>query len=808
MGRIDGNRCPDPARQAGGADAEPTAGDAASSGDRDVAPGGADRPPSTRVAVVAGVAGLLMVVAGLAAAGPDAGAFMVALMLGSSLVGAAIAIAAAPSTGWLSSLQARVLLAARSRNEKRLESLSDLEWQIVDQVARYRDLLDEIDAAVCRRDAAGRITFVNRSFCQLFGVESARVLGTTFDPVRASLGPTPLPPLGQPCRTVCEVSTASGPRWLSIAEHQVPPAAGAQGVEWQLVGRDVTEEVARDREVGRAKALAEEASRAKSRFLAAVSHEIRTPMNGIIGMAGLLGETHLTAEQQTYTRTISQSARSLLQLIDDVLDFSRLEARRLTVERAPFELEQLVQDVVELLAPRAFEKDLELVWSIDRSLPREFLGDGARVRQILLNLLGNAIKFTDRGGVWVTVGPRAGRETAARPGETGVLAIDVRDTGIGLAPEALQRIFGEFEQFGAGAEHRGGTGLGLAISQALARAMGGDISVVSQPRRGSVFTLELPLVAVDQPPNPDVAREAAAAMPGVLLMFDGLIERRGLAAQLAAAGAGVREADTMEGPSILRSARAAGKPFDIVLVDAMDGTAELDGLLAGTATRGIVVMSPGARPDLKAHRDVGFTEFLVRPVRPRSLEARLRSAGPFDDSVDPHDCGALPAREEPKSVAAVVAPRSPLRVMIVEDNAVNALLTQRTLERMGCEIVTARDGEAAVTYMRRMYAGQCEPVDVILMDMHMPRLSGIEATARIRELTGVTGVQGPCGRPVIIAVTASAFEEDRRRCLAAGMDDYLAKPFGPAELERCIGRWTTATQVEASASGPAAPGGM
>ena len=295
-------------------------------------------------------------------------------------------------------------------------------------------------------------------------------------------------------RLVQHAVTAMGPRWIEWEEQLVAAPHGG-GLEVQSVGRDITEQRRVDMQLAEARDQAESANRAKGRFLAAMSHEIRTPMNGILGMASLLLETPQTPEQSTYAQAIDQSARTLLALIDEILDFSKIEAGKLELTEEPFALEACVQGAVELLAPRAHAKGLEMAWSVSPQLPRLVFGDEARVRQILLNLLSNAVKFTDAGGVSVEVGPSA--EPCIEPGCVGI-EITVEDTGIGLSPDDMRRLFTEFEQADAAVRRRdGGTGLGLAISMQLARAMRGDIRVASTLGKGSTFKAGLVLQPVE-----------------------------------------------------------------------------------------------------------------------------------------------------------------------------------------------------------------------------------------------------------------------------------------------------------------------
>jgi len=713
-------------------------------------------------------------------------------------------------------------LAVGKRLERGVEALQDLNWEIRDKGARYRDLLDSQADVLLRRDEDGRLTYVNRAFSRVFGIKGSAALGQAFLPrVLSGDRPAPLAPGGalRRQRYVQEIETARGARWFEWEEHAVS-AADVGVVEVQCRGRDITESLRAEVELKQARAQAEAANRAKSRFLAAMSHEIRTPMNGILGMTTLLADTQLLPDQRTYAEAIEGSARALLALIDEILDLSKIEADKLTLNCAPLALEECVQRVVELLAPKAREKGIDIACSIDPALPRLLLGDEVRVRQIVINLVDNAIKFTDSGGVLITVGCAEAHTPPAA--NAPAVAIAVRDTGIGIAAESLPALFAEFAQVDAAVRRRqSGTGLGLAISRRLTRAMGGDILVETAPGRGSTFTALIHLrpfdVSAPSPSDPedhalrskaedhalrskaeDHALRSKAEGPAVhrvLLALDRPPERCALRLALEGAGIAVEEGTTA-GTAADAAARTRA-PFTTIVVDGACGSGVAAQLLHDVAAAsapllGIVVLDAAAKAEFAQFRDAGFYAYALRPIRPRTILALLAGRRLGKHAAD---------REPPGRRFSLRASRtSPLSVLLVEDNDVNALLARHLLEKAGCGVRMCVNGREAVDAVGRALSGAEPGYDLILMDARMPVLDGLEATRQIKELYAVHRDRAvPC--PPIIAVTASAFDDDRRDCLAAGMDDYLAKPFDAEVLLRVIDRWCGAKGSDASPQG-------
>jgi PAS domain S-box-containing protein len=676
------------------------------------------------------------------------------------------------------------------RLDSSLESLKDLQWEVREREARYRDLLDHQGDVIVRHDADGRLSFVNDAFCKTFAMERDAALGQVFHLPVLGDDPNeiPSPEHGEERRSrVVELSTTAGPRWFVWEDFTI---AGPEGVvsEIQSVGRDITEQRAAELALAEARDQAMTSSHAKSRFLASMSHEIRTPMNGILGMTGLLLDTQLSPEQRTYARAISTSATTLLSLIDEVLDFSKIEAGKIELRVAPFDIADAAQGVVELLAPRGRDKGLEIGWYAAPDLPKTVVGDEMRVRQILMNLMGNAIKFTDHGGVALTLG----LAPSTTQDDDIVLRFVVRDTGQGVAPAALERIFAEFEQGEQGpARRHGGTGLGLAISKRLVDEMGGRIEVTSIPGAGATFIFDLPFAT-----PADVARLGDAwprppESDRVLLILEGAIEAALVGDLLVAMGASVARVRAKDAERVASSAADKGIPFNALLTDKANveaGAARLLPLLdggAGCSPRAVVAIDPSERGDIPNFRAHGFNGYLVRPVRPVSALTQLfGEPGEVPGSLS-EAAPQLPPPVQPGAADAAAG----LSVLLAEDNDINALLAGTVLEKSGARVVRARDAAEAIARAGDALAdSEAGGFDLVLMDIHMPDMDGVEAARRIRALYPKEAEAGS-GRPPIVALTANAFAEDRASYLAAGLDDYLAKPFEKKDLADLLSRW-------------------
>jgi len=650
------------------------------------------------------------------------------------------------------------------RLKQRCEELEDRAWELRESDERNASILSALGDIVVRRDGEGAVVYANPAASNAFGADNAPVIGA----------PLRLPVIGAGDKSPEKTSehgiafgdlhlrTVDGPRWFSRLDVSVRDTVSDLPLT-QTVLRDVTERRLIEEELLAARQSAESSNEAKSRFLATVSHEIRTPLNGILGMSALLRDTRLTREQTAYIEALETSGEILLMLIDEVLDFSKVEAGKLEIQAAPVRLAPLVESVVELLAPKAQAKGLEIGARFHPGLPETVTLDASRVRQILFNLAGNGIKFTDEGGVAIRIDGRR------NPDGGSFIEFSVRDTGIGFDRAEADRLFREFEQVDHGPARKfGGTGLGLAIAQRLARLMGGSIEAVSEKSKGAEFKVVLPV------PEEFVFADTAAASPAagksVVIVSAGGLESALLRERLEFEGAGVTL--RMPGAADLAEHMAAA---DLVMIDnsavADSGGWLVSARLAGCQAPAVVMITPPERDRLDRLREAGFAAYLIRPVRNETLAqviGGLLADVPGDRGTQDRplwEAGAVPHTND-LEVLRGRAPARPLRLLVAEDNDINRLLSEALLRKLGHEPTVVTDGEKAVE------AAAMTDYDAILMDLHMPGLDGISAIRKIREHE--TRHSKP---PVpILMVTADVMRDAREKAAREGAAGYLTKP--------------------------------
>ncbi len=662
--------------------------------------------------------------------------------------------------------------------EKASESLKETE-------AKFQAILDNTSAIVYMKDATGRYMLVNRRFELLFKKTREEAVGKTdhelFPPecaVEFRENDRRVLAAGQPIEVEEPVPHDDGMHTYNSNKFSLYDRNG-----WAYAVGGVSTDVTA---LKKAEAAAESANRAKSAFVANMSHEIRTPMNGIIGMTELLLDTPLTSDQREFLMMVNESADALLSLINDVLDFSKVEADKLDLETIPFELGEVLGDAVKLLALRADKKGLELAWRMVPDVPQVVIGDPARLRQIVINLIGNAIKFTERGEVILRVqhaegdqmldskSAPAGTAHPAGAVDSVKLHFSIIDTGIGIPLEKQKAVFEPFEQADSSTTRKhGGTGLGLTISMKLVELMGGRIWLESQPGKGTTFHFTARFGLPQQAPAGEEPWKDLRDLQ-VLAVDDNATHRSILAEVLHSWGVRAEAVpDATLAMQTLHAAATSNRPFQLVLCDGnmpqRDGFWLAEQIRNDPALKGttiIMMLNPSRRPDESDRcKNLGIHTWLSKPIKPSELlDAMMATVGPFVDGK-PSDGGAEDSG----------APIRPLEILLAEDSPVNQRVATVMLTKWGHRVSVAGNGRQAIA------AVNAQPFDLVLMDVQMPEMDGLEATQAIRQQEITTGKHIP-----IIALTAHAMKGDRDRCLEMGMDSYVTKPIRSKELSRVI----------------------
>lgn len=695
--------------------------------------------------------------------------------------------------------------AVRVQAEADANSAREVAERALREVETQKVAMD-LHAIVSVTDPAGNLLYANDQFCRVSGYRWDELRGKNHRIINSSQHSREFWAAfwGKISRgdtwegEICNRSKNGSLYWLKTTV--VPFRDGKGAIEkYVAIRTDITDQKRREEELVRMREAAEAATRAKSNFLATMSHEIRTPMNGVLGFANLLQETSLNETQRGYLDVLLTSGRGLLTVINDILDYSKIEAGKLEIKSVEFDLEQAVGESVELMAARAEDKKLALVLDYPTELPRLVHGDPARVRQILLNLIGNAVKFTQQGHIHVTVSamPAAEGQTSSSG-----IRIEITDTGIGIARETQTSLFEKFMQGdGSSSRRYGGTGLGLAISRHLVNLMGGQIGMKSELGKGSSFWLSLPAAVVTSSPR-DAFKGAAWKEARVLVVSDTEGERRVMASHLSSWGVSTTSVTGgSEALAELQQAQEDGKPFHILFVS--KDLPSLDGERLGKTIRElsnhdtvalVLMTSYSKRGESKDCTAQGFCAYLVAPL---IRDAALRQV--MDVAWRDHEsrCGGgeglrlRPVEGSAPEVPSVVldAPRdtggqegNAVQILLVEDTVINQKLATKFLEKLGCKVDLAIHGREAVEKTQR------NAYDLIFMDCHMPEMDGFEATRLIR---GHESAEGGGRHVPIVALTAGAMLVERDACFSSGMDGFVTKPFSSKDLKEALDQWCT-----------------
>ena len=644
-----------------------------------------------------------------------------------------------------------------------LEALRDQTWELHESEERYRSLVDAQGDLMVHRDGSGKISYMNSAFSEIFGIannNTSKTQTATFQPTFLEDIRLANLPQGGVAREVL-IKTELGERWYAWLDLPVRDEnSGDRSV--RTVARDITEQKAIEQELRESRERAEAASTAKSRFLANVSHEMRTPLNGILGMSGLLSDTKLTPEQSNYVEAVHNSGQALLTLIEDILDMTLIEAGRLSLKTGEVHPLRLVEDICELLASRAHNKNISISSFVDPSVPASIETDPGRLRQVLINLVGNALKFTENGGVHVHVSMPKGGGDKLPKGITNII-FEVIDTGCGISKKDQRAIFEEFAQAdSANTRAHGGAGLGLAISQRIVREMGGHIDLESTLDKGSTFRFQIVAKIAD---NSNSNADTNLVKGKSFMSLGGSeFERESITGYLASYGGAEKLHEIEElalNPQLL----------DVLLVDeSMSKQAEP--LLKELSNRkrkklqSIIMLEPENRGKLESYLRSGFDGYLIKPVRSHSLLALVGDKK--IQSSDNREVSAAKQWIEPQKKTI-----KPCNVLLAEDNDVNALLATSLLQKQGHTVTRAHNGKEAVLLFETT-----RDFDVVFMDLQMPVMDGLDALQNIRKLEKKNGL----GKLPVFVLTADEQPATRKKAKSAGADGFLTKPLNPTQL--------------------------
>jgi two-component system sensor histidine kinase/response regulator len=693
--------------------------------------------------------------------------------------------------------------------KQREEKLAKLHHEKESQAVLLTTMFSAIPDFIYIFDREGRFAFANQGLLDLLGVKLEEAVGKNFFELNypeelATKLQAQIEYVFTTQEGITDITPFTNPSGKDgVYEYKFRPVLSSDGSVEMVVGatRDITEHKELANELKHTRDAALESARLKSEFLANMSHEIRTPMNGLLGMTDLLLDTDLSDYQRDFAETIQTSADSLLKIIDDILDFSKIESGLLRFEKIDFDLRQAVEATLELLAERAQAKGLELATLVYHDVPTSLRGDPGRLRQVLTNLIGNAVKFTERGEVVVNV------TTVGETASQAMLRFEIKDTGIGISTKSLRRLFLPFVQAdGSTTRKYGGTGLGLAISKQLVELMDGEIGVESAPGLGSTFWFT---GSFEKQPEQVVTKTetaGAVSLEGarVLIVDDNATNRKILLHQTTSWGMIAAEAES--GPQAresLQRAATQGRPYDIAILDlmmpGMDGfqlAKEIKNDRAIAGVRLVLLTSYGKRGDGETARQSGISAYLNKPVRQKQLSQCLietLSQPPGSETLTVSHLITRHSLQEIKIMPLEQTALSAVSILIVEDSLVNQIVALGHLKNLGYQAKAVPNGLEALKVL------ETERFDIILMDCQMPEMDGFEATAAIRRREGATR------HTTIIAMTANALEGDRQKCLAAGMDDYLSKPFRSDTFRQMIEQWIKPTNGAAALREQSAP---